>query len=179
MQLTASAMVSLGRRLPISIDTNFDPARQSGDHHLRSGGRHRQGSDQGFADYCSVLRVWPSQLLPPASAGRLNPDYQQITEIMSRANSTYEAAMVRLPVRPARAEPSCSLYLCARHGLESEREHAVAGSDVLDPADFGQEYGTSNLDVRHSAAADGDLSGAVEAARHGGAARQRMDALRR
>ena len=29
----------------------------------------------------------------------------------------------------------------------------VAGSDVLDPANFSQEYGTSNLDVRHSAAA--------------------------
>ncbi len=28
----------------------------------------------------------------------------------------------------------------------------VAGSDVLDPADFSREYGTSNLDVRHSAA---------------------------
>jgi hypothetical protein len=29
----------------------------------------------------------------------------------------------------------------------------VAGSDVLDPADFAQEYGTSNLDMRHSATA--------------------------
>jgi hypothetical protein len=29
----------------------------------------------------------------------------------------------------------------------------MAGSDVLDPADFGREYGTGNLDVRHSAAA--------------------------
>jgi hypothetical protein len=29
----------------------------------------------------------------------------------------------------------------------------VAGSDVLDPADFSQEYGTGNLDERHSAAA--------------------------
>jgi hypothetical protein len=27
----------------------------------------------------------------------------------------------------------------------------VAGSDVLDPANFSQEYGTSNLDIRHSA----------------------------
>ncbi len=26
LEVTASAMVSLGRRLPISIDTNFDPA---------------------------------------------------------------------------------------------------------------------------------------------------------
>ena len=30
---------------------------------------------------------------------------------------------------------------------------AVAGSDVLDPSNFTQEYGTSNLDMRHSAAA--------------------------
>jgi hypothetical protein len=29
----------------------------------------------------------------------------------------------------------------------------VAGNDVLDPADFSQEYGVSNLDVRHSAGA--------------------------
>lgn len=29
----------------------------------------------------------------------------------------------------------------------------VAGGDVLDPEDFSQEYGTSNLDIRHSAAA--------------------------
>ena len=29
----------------------------------------------------------------------------------------------------------------------------AAGNDVLDPADFGLEYGTSNLDVRHSASA--------------------------
>jgi hypothetical protein len=28
----------------------------------------------------------------------------------------------------------------------------VAANDVLDPADFGLEYGTSNLDIRHSAA---------------------------
>jgi hypothetical protein len=28
----------------------------------------------------------------------------------------------------------------------------TAGNDVLDPADFGLEYGTSNLDVRHTAA---------------------------
>ena len=26
VELTASAMLSLGRRLPVSIDTNFDPA---------------------------------------------------------------------------------------------------------------------------------------------------------
>jgi hypothetical protein len=51
------------------------------------------------------------------------------------------------------AEPARPLHLLPRHGLESQREHAGAGSDVLDPADFSQEYGASNLDVRHSAAA--------------------------
>ena len=54
----------------------------------------------------------------------------------------------------------------------------VAGSDVLDPADFSREYGTSNLDVRHSAAAmlvSSILHGSCTAGRPH---RQRLDALR-
>ncbi len=38
---------------------------------------------------------WPSASSPTGTAGRLNPNYQQITQIMSRANSTYEARWSR------------------------------------------------------------------------------------
>jgi len=55
-------------------------------------------------------------------------------------------------LRSARVEPSCALYVRSCDGLESKRSTTVAGSDVLDPNDFSQEYGTSNLDVRHAAA---------------------------
>ena len=52
-------------------------------------------------------------------------------------------------------------YAHAMDWNPNESTH-VTGSDVLDPADFSHEYGTSNLDVRHSAAAMAHLS-----ARHG------------
>ena len=41
----------------------------------------------------------------------------------------------------------------------------VSGPSVLDPGNFRAEYGTSNLDVRHSASRRGHLGAALEAAR--------------
>ena len=85
-------------------------------------------------------------------AGRLNANYQQITEIMSRANSTYEAAMVRLTRTTTRGLSLNANYTYAHATDWNPNETTlVAGSDVLDPADFKYEYGTSNLDIRHSA----------------------------
>ena len=85
---------------------------------------------------------------------RLNPDYQQITQIMSRANSTYEAAMLKVD-RYGRRGLSLHAHYTYSHAMDwNPNESAqVAGNDVLDPANFSLEYGTSNLDVRHSASA--------------------------
>ena len=73
---------------------------------------------------------------------------------MSRANSTYEAAMVKI-TRFGRRGLSVHAHYTYSHAMDwnPNESTAVAGSDVFDPADFGQEYGTSNLDLRHSAAA--------------------------
>lgn len=84
--------------------------------------------------------------------GRLNPQYQQITEIMSRANSTYEAAALRISRSSRRGLTLNARYTYA-HAMDwnPNESNQVAGAGVLDPNDFSQEYGTSNLDVRHSA----------------------------
>jgi hypothetical protein len=134
VEVTASAMVSLGRRLPISIDTNFDPAVNPGNHHLRRGGRNRRGTHQGHADHGSLLRFLALGNLPPGFAGRLNPDYQQITQIMSRANSTYEAAMLKVD-RYGRRGLSLHAHYTYAHAMDwNPNESAqVAGNDVLDP----------------------------------------------
>jgi hypothetical protein len=73
---------------------------------------------------------------------------------MSRANSTYEAAMVKI-TRFGRRGLSFHAHYTYSHAMDwnPNESTTVAGSDVFDPADFGQEYGTSNLDVRHAAAA--------------------------
>jgi hypothetical protein len=98
---------------------------------------------QGFCPYY----VPESTPLP----GRPCPDYQQITNIESRANSTYEAGMLRVDRYDYRGLTLHAHYIYS-HAIDwnpNESSHA-AGNDVLDPADFGLEYGVSNQDIRHS-----------------------------
>ena len=96
---------------------------------------------------------WPSVTSPTGFAGRLNPNYQQVSEIYSRANSTYEAATLRIS-HNARALTVHARYTYA-HAMDwnPDETSQVSGPSVLDPLDFRQEYGSSSLDVRHSATA--------------------------
>jgi hypothetical protein len=152
--VNASAVLSLGRRLPISIDTNFDPTVNPGTVTYAVKDATGLGPIKATQITVPFYATWPSATSPTGTAGRLNPDYQQITEIMSRSNSTYEAAMVRVS-RYARRGLSLHAHYTYAHAMDWNPDEStqVAGSDLLDPADFGKEYGTSNLDVRHSAAA--------------------------
>jgi hypothetical protein len=154
VQLTASAMVSLGRRLPISIDTNFDPNVNPGSITYGVADGRGLGPIKAARITVPFYASWPSANSSTGFVGRFNPDYQQITQIMSRANSTYEAAIVKI-TRNSRRGLSLHAHYTYSHAMDwNPNESAlVAGSDVLDPASFSQEYGTSNLDMRHSAAA--------------------------
>jgi hypothetical protein len=154
VEVTASAMVSLGRRLPISIDTNFDPAVNPGTITYAVVDGAGAGPIKAAQITVPFYASWPSATSSTGFAGRLNPDYQQITQIMSRANSTYEAMMVKV-VRYGRRGLSLHAHYTYAHAMDwnPNESSQVAGNDVLDPADFSHEYGTSNLDVRHSASA--------------------------
>ncbi|MGB6722324.1 MAG: hypothetical protein WBE72_16115, partial [Terracidiphilus sp.] len=149
--VTAAALLSLGRRLPVSIDTNFNPAVNPGT--ITYGVVDGTGLGPIKSSQITVpfYASWPT---PTGIEGRLNPDYQQISEIVSRANSTYEAAMVKID-RYGRRGLSLHAHYTYAHAMDWNPNETtlVAGSDVLDPGDFSREYGTSNLDVRHSAAA--------------------------
>jgi hypothetical protein len=148
--LTAAALASLARRLPTAIDTNFDPSVNPGS--ITYGVVDGTGAGPIKAAQITVpfYASWPS---PTGIAGRLNPDYQQISQILSRANSTYEAAMIRL-TRYGRRGLTFHAHYTYAHAMDWNPNETtlVAGSDVLDPRDFNLEYGTSDLDVRHSAA---------------------------
>jgi hypothetical protein len=174
VELTASAMLSLGRRLPIAIDTNLTPptATQTITYNVceqtPTGPNNGQCGNLGLGPIkASQITVpfyasWPSgdcgagsPLNSAGECGRPNPSYQQISEIESRANSTYEAAMIRI-TREGRHGLSINAHYTYAHAMDWNPNETtlVAGSDVLDPnpADFKNEYGTSDLDVRHSAA---------------------------
>ncbi len=152
VMLAASAVVSLGRRLPITYDANIDPAvnPQTITYAVVDGSG--KGPIKTSQITVPFYASWPSATSPTGLGGRLNPNYQQIVQVASRANSTYRAAMLRL-VRYGRYGIALRAHYTYAHATDwNPNESAwVTGSSVLDPANFRQEYGTSNLDVRHSA----------------------------
>jgi hypothetical protein len=162
VEVTASAMVSLGRRLPISIDMNLDSPTSTQTITYAVEDATGAGPIKAAQITVPFYASWPASggtcpyYLPTSTelAGRPCPNYQQITQIESRANSTYEAAMLKV-VRYGRRGLSLHAHYTYSHAMDwNPNESAqVAGNDVLDPADFSLEYGTSNLDVRHSASA--------------------------
>jgi hypothetical protein len=154
VEVTASAMVSMGRRLPVSIDTNFAPAANPGTLTYAVVDATGAGPIKTTQITVPFYASWPSATSSTGFAGRLNPDYQQITQIMSRANSTYEAAMLKV-VRYSHRGVGLRVHYTYSHAMDwnPNESSQAAGNDVLDPADFSQEYGTSNLDRRHSAGA--------------------------
>jgi len=154
VQLTASAEASLGRRLPISIDTNFDPAVNPRTITYAVVDGTGLGPLKSPQITVPFYASWPSASSSTGFAGRLNPDFQQVSEVASRANSTYEAATLKL-VRYGSRGLSLHAHYTYAHAMDWNPNEStiVAGSDAFDPADFHQEYGTGNLDMRHSATA--------------------------
>lgn len=153
IQVTASALLSLGRRLPVTVDTNIDPAVNPGTITYAVVDGTGAGPIKTPLITVPFYASWPSSISSTGFGGRLNPDYQQVSEIISRANSTYEAGMLKVE-RYGRRGLTFHAHYIYSHAADwnPDESSQVGGSSVFDPADFRQEYGTSNLDIRHSAA---------------------------
>ncbi len=153
IHLEASAVASLGRRLPITVDANIGTAMDAKTITYAVIDGNASGPLKSSLITVPFFASWPSITSATGFAGRINPNYQQVSEIFSRANSTYEAAMVRVS-RNARGLTLRARYTYA-HAMDwnPDETSQVSGPSVLDPIDFRQEYGTSALDMRHSATA--------------------------
>ena len=153
IHVEASAVASLGRRLPVTFDANIDTAGPSKTITYTVVDGTASGPIKSPQITVPFFASWPSVTSPTGFSGRLNPNYQQVSEIYSRANSTYEAAVLRVS-RNARALTLRARYTYA-HAMDwnPDETSQLSGPSVLDPLDFRQEYGTSSLDVRHSATA--------------------------
>ncbi|MDR3791800.1 MAG: carboxypeptidase-like regulatory domain-containing protein [Terracidiphilus sp.] len=151
LQVSAGAMLSLGRRLPVTIDTNIDPTTNPGSITYAVVDASGKGPIKASQITVPFYATWPTAT---GTAGRANTGYQQIVEIQSRANSTYEAAIVRIARYGSRGLSLHAHYTYA-HAMDWNPNEGLrlTGGSVLDPEDFGLEYGTSNLDIRHTASA--------------------------
>ncbi len=141
-QVEISALASLGRRLPVSIDTNIDPTQGP------------KTITYGVVDALGAGPLKTSQITVPFFSARLNPDYQQIDAVESRSNSKYDGAMIRV-LRFGRNGLSLRAHYLYSHASDWNPNESgyVQVNSVLDPTNFGLEYGTSSLDIRHSAMA--------------------------
>ncbi|MFZ0394711.1 MAG: carboxypeptidase regulatory-like domain-containing protein [Terracidiphilus sp.] len=161
--VSAAATASLGRRLPITEDTNVAPLTPTQTITYNVCDQTLAAPNTGQCGHLGLGPIKAAQITVPFYAswpsatganGRLNPSYQQISELMSRANSTYEAGTLRLS-RYGQRGLSFHLRYTYAHAMDwNPNETAqIEGPSVLDPNDFQQEYGTSNLDIRHSLSA--------------------------
>ncbi len=141
-QVEVSALASLGRRLPVSIDTNIDPTQQP------------QTITYGVVDALNAGPLKTAQITVPFFSARLNPSYQQIDAIESKANSKYDGAMIRV-LRFGRNGLSLRAHYLYSHATDWNPNESgyVQVNGVLDPTNYSLEYGTSSLDIRHSAMA--------------------------
>lgn len=146
--VSAAAIASLARRLPVTVDTNIDPAVNPKTVTYSVNDASGKGPIKTQQVTVPFFATWPSAT---GATGRPYPNYQQISEILSRANSTYEAATLRISRYGERGLSFHARYAYA-HAMDwnPNESSLVSGPSVLDPGDFRQEYGTSNLDVRHS-----------------------------
>jgi hypothetical protein len=136
--LTFTYMGSVGRELPNFIDTNID----------LSGDRAFKTITYTIDDATGkgpLHGVYTTNFFTQ----RINPNYQQITDIFSETNSAYQAGVVRLS-HHSRALDLHGSYTYAHAVDYNQNESTFADlNDVLDPTNFRLEYGNSNFDIRH------------------------------
>jgi hypothetical protein len=161
MQVAAAAAISLGRRLPVTVDSNIGQltSTQTITYNVCEPTATVTCAHTGLGPIKAtqitvpLYASWPSSASPTGTAGRPNTSYQQIVEMTSRANSTYEAAMIRLNRYGGNRGLTFHAFYTYSHAMDWNPNESLrlTGGSVLDPENFGLEYGTSNLDTRHAA----------------------------
>jgi len=138
--LTFTWMGSSGRELPNFIDTNIDLA-----------GGPFQTITYTIDDSTGKGPLKRGTYTTNFFSQRINPNYQQITDIFSATNSYYQAGVARLAHHSRTLDLHAS-YTYA-HAIDyNQNESTFADlNDVLDPTNFKLEYGNSNFDIRSRA----------------------------
>jgi hypothetical protein len=137
--LTFTYMGSAGRELPNFADTNID----------LSGGNQPFKTITYTVDDATGKGPLKGTYTTNFFSQRINPKYQQITDIFSETNSYYQAGVVKLTHRASRTLDLSGAYTYA-HAIDyNQNESTFADlNDVLDPTNFKLEYGNSNFDIR-------------------------------
>lgn len=149
--ISISYLLSLGRELPNFIDTNLDPSS-------------RQDLTYTFAkdNYSGVAGPYDGHTLTvPVYTGRINPNFETVTEIRSNVNSSHNAMVLQFN-RNMSTGLSFRFNYTWSHSLDFNQNSTTftTYNNTLSPIPFtylfdgvshfvrNPDYGTSNYDVR-------------------------------
>lgn len=149
IHVEAAVAAALARRLPLLLDANIDTDANPRTITYNVVDGNGTGPLKSAQITVPFYAAWPAS---GGTVGRINPSFQQIGEAFSRANSTYESAVLRIS-RAGRGGLMLHARYTYAHTMDWNPDDSItfARPSVLDPTDMSQEYGTSDLDVRHAA----------------------------
>jgi hypothetical protein len=136
-ELSVSFLGSLGRKLPNFVDRNID---------LTSIGTITYAVDDSAKKGPLKGKTYTTSFFTQRS----NTDYGVFTNIFTETNSRYEAGMIKVSHNTGRVWDLHAAYVYSHAADFNQNSTTFAdNNDILDPTNFGLEYGTSNFDIRH------------------------------
>ncbi len=131
--VSASGMISIGRKLPTFVDTNLPAATAT-------------------TTYTFVGGPFDGQMitLPRYAAARPNANFGRITEIRDTIGSDYYGFVLQANRRLTKGFQFQASYTFSRAEDSGQTSQTFTNPNVpLDPNNIDLEYGTSNLDIPH------------------------------
>ena len=131
--VSASGLISIGRKLPTFVDTNLPAATAT-------------------TTYTFVGGPFDGQMLtlPRYTAARPNANFSRITEIRDTVGSDYYGFVLQANRRLTRGLQFQASYTFSRAEDSGQTSQTFTNPNVpLDPNNIDLEYGTSNLDIPH------------------------------
>ncbi len=145
VEISVAFLGSLGRRLPNFIDKNIDLASA-------------QTITYAISDSGALGPLKGKTYTTSFFTARLDPNYNQLTDIFTETNSTYQAGVAKLSYNLGRSGDLHATYTYAHAADYNQNSTTFAdNNDIFDPSDFRLEYGTSNFDIRQRVTASGIL----------------------
>jgi hypothetical protein len=152
--ISVSYMGSLGRFLPMGIDTNLPPLSTEGVTFSIAGTAPVIANTSITNQFPAVGATFTVPYYPGGTPARPNKNFQQMIELSTSARSFYNAGVIQLNRRLTHGLQAQASYTYA-HAIDTDQSSSafISGNTPLDDANIAQDRGNSSFDVRHRALA--------------------------
>jgi hypothetical protein len=149
--VSISYLGSLGRFLPMGIDTNLPPEIGTLTYTV-SGTLPTLNNSTIQAQLPAVGTQFTVPFFPGGNSKRPNQNFQQMIELSTSAKSFYNAGVVQLNRRMTHGLQVSASYTWS-HAIDTDQSSSalISGNTPLDDNNIAQDRGNSNFDVRQRA----------------------------